>query len=169
MAAHSAELTLGRTFGVTFDHGDEFFTSLSSFCAEHDVKSGYIPLFLGAFTHAKVVGTCHHANAEAPMFDSYVDVDYVETVGAGTIAWNPEQSVIAPHVHLSVGRRLQGATGLTSHLFTATVQFVLELVVVEVVSPLWTRPVQPDLHALNVLRFGTTPEEEPGADSFVQQ
>jgi predicted DNA-binding protein with PD1-like motif len=154
MPARSAELTIGRTFGVTLEHGDEFFTELQRFCQEHGIKYGYIPTFIGAFKHAKIVGTCRHAEANAPMFDSYIDVDFVETVGAGTIAYDPDSDQILPHVHLSVGKRMHGADGLTSHLFEAEVQFLLEMVVVEVIAPAWTRPTNQDLFDLRLLSFG---------------
>lgn len=88
------------------------------------------------------------------MFDSYVDVDFMETVGAGTLAYDPNENKVLPHVHLSVGKRMHGAMGLTSHLFEAEVQFLLEMVVVEVVAPTWTRPKHTDLFDLNLLRFG---------------
>lgn len=56
MRAH--ELTIGRTFGVTFDHGDDFMTALADFCREHDMRQGYIPMFLAGFAEAEIVGTC---------------------------------------------------------------------------------------------------------------
>ena len=154
MAVHSAELTLGRTFGVTFEHGDELMTSLVDFCAEQGIKYGYIPMFIGAFSHAKVAGTCRHADAQAPMFDSHVDVDYAETVGTGTLAYDSETERVSPHIHLSLGKRLHSADGVTSHLFEAKVQFLLEMVVVEVLAPQWTRPVNAELFDLRLLKFG---------------
>ena len=39
----SCELTTDRTFGVTFDHGDDFFPSLTAFCRDHEIRCGYIP------------------------------------------------------------------------------------------------------------------------------
>lgn len=39
MRAH--ELTVGRTFGVTFDHGEDFFEALSTFCRDNGVRQGY--------------------------------------------------------------------------------------------------------------------------------
>ncbi|MGH3859327.1 hypothetical protein [Actinokineospora sp.] len=36
----SHDLTLGRTFGVTFDHGEDFFTALAEFCRTNNVRSG---------------------------------------------------------------------------------------------------------------------------------
>ena len=54
----SHELVAGRTFGVTFDHGDEFFDALRKFCQENGVRQGYIPMFIAGFAEAEVVGTC---------------------------------------------------------------------------------------------------------------
>ena len=34
----ATEVTAGRTFGVTFDHGDDFMTSLARFCHENNVR-----------------------------------------------------------------------------------------------------------------------------------
>src|SRR5580765_1404990 len=103
MPAKSAELTIGRTFGVTLEDGDEFFTSLKQFCVERGVRFGYIPMFIGAFRRARVVGTCDPHEAEATMFDASVELSHVETVGAGTLAWDFENEKLLPHVHLSLG------------------------------------------------------------------
>lgn len=154
MPARSAELQIGRTIGVTMDHGDEFMPTLNQLCEEREIKYGYIPLFIGAFKTATVAGTCQHADAEAPMFDKHVDLDFVEVVGGGTIGFDTDAKKIQPHVHLSLGKRLHSADGITSHLFDATVQFLLEMVVVEVVTPSMTRPPNPDLFNLNLLTFG---------------
>ena len=54
----SAELTLGRTFSVTFEHGKDFFTELKEFCAVNDVKQGYIPFFIAGMSEVELVGTC---------------------------------------------------------------------------------------------------------------
>jgi len=42
----ASELKTGRTFGVTFQHGDEFMACLASFCRENEVRQGHIPTFL---------------------------------------------------------------------------------------------------------------------------
>ena len=44
MRAH--ELTLGRSFGVTFDHGDDFYPALAQFGRDHDIHGGYISSFI---------------------------------------------------------------------------------------------------------------------------
>lgn len=42
----SHELTTGRTFGIAFDHHDDFFDTLTAFCVAKDVRQGYIPMFI---------------------------------------------------------------------------------------------------------------------------
>jgi predicted DNA-binding protein with PD1-like motif len=41
----SAELTIGRTFGVVFDPGEGFFPTLAKFCKDNGIRQGYIPMF----------------------------------------------------------------------------------------------------------------------------
>ncbi|MGH3430123.1 MAG: PPC domain-containing DNA-binding protein [Terriglobales bacterium] len=154
MGIHAAELTIGRTFGVAFGHGDDFFAELSEFCADKGIRYGYIPLFLGAFRQATIVGTCQEHDADIPMF-SHVDVEAVETLGGGTLAYDGELRKVLPHVHLSVGKRLDGSVAYTSHLIEAQVQFTTEMVIVEVISPEWSRLAVPALFDLNLLRFGS--------------
>ncbi len=42
---------------------------------------------------------------------------------------------VAPHIHVSVGLKALSATGYTSHLLDAKVQFLIEILVIEVTSP----------------------------------
>jgi predicted DNA-binding protein with PD1-like motif len=153
MTARAAQFVSTRSFGVVFDHGADFFSSLAQVCRDNNIRQGYIPVFVGAFSYVKVAGTCTDMDPQLPMFDSFVESEFVETVGGGTIAWDAETESISPHVHLSVGKRMHGAEGITSHLFEATVQFTLELVVVEVIGPRWTRKVDPDVYDLRLLTF----------------
>jgi predicted DNA-binding protein with PD1-like motif len=37
----SHELTLGRSFGVALDHGEDFFAALGDFCRTNRVRQGY--------------------------------------------------------------------------------------------------------------------------------
>jgi hypothetical protein len=34
----SHQLTVGRSFGVVFDHGEDFYSTLAEFCRSHDVR-----------------------------------------------------------------------------------------------------------------------------------
>jgi len=151
----ATQLSIGRTFGVVFDHGEDFFESLSGFCAEQGIRSGYIPMFLGGFSSVELVGSCEPiADPDAPVWSS-VSVECVEALGVATLAWDEDRDRLAPHVHLSVGLKGQAAQGRTSHLLGATVQFVSELLVVEVLAPVMTRPAQPQLYDVPLLTFGS--------------
>ncbi|MCD9141458.1 PPC domain-containing DNA-binding protein [Streptomyces albireticuli] len=151
MRAH--ELTIGRTFGVTFDHGEDFFEALTAFCREHGVRQGYIPSFIGAFAEAEIVGACEKLeNPDAPVW-SKTYVTNVEVFGAGTLAHDPQTGAILPHIHVSAGLKAHSADGRTSHLLSAKIQFLSELLVVEVVAPNMTRPRNPDMYDVPLLTF----------------
>jgi predicted DNA-binding protein with PD1-like motif len=150
---HSRPLTLGRTFGVVFDHGDDFLPTLLRFCEENDVRQAYLPGFLGAFGSAGLIGACEPpADPEAPIW-TRKQLEHVEAIGSGTVAVNPATGELAPHVHVATGMRYNNATGHTSHLLDATVQFVIELLVIEVTEPTILRVPHPDLYDIPVLKL----------------
>jgi hypothetical protein len=69
----SHELTTGRTFGIAFDHDDDFFDTLTEFCTANNVRQGYIPMFIAEFAEAEIVArsnsTClfHIRNSSASL------------------------------------------------------------------------------------------------------
>lgn len=133
-------LIIGRTFGVAFDDGEDFLPQLGAFCAEYGIRSAYIPMFLGGFHAVQLVGTCDPIDdPSAPVWDA-TEYTMLEALGSGTIAWDEESNVLAPHIHVAVGLKGQVAEGRTSHLLGGRVQFISELFVVEVVDPPMTRP-----------------------------
>jgi predicted DNA-binding protein with PD1-like motif len=149
----SHELTIGRTFAVAFDHGDDFFPALSAFCRENGVQQGYIPFFIAGFAEVKIVGTCEKLDdPQAPVW-SHVHLTNAEAVGAGTVAYNPETEEIEPHIHVAVGLKERSATGHTSHLLHARVQFLTEMVFVEVTAPTMQRQRNPQLYDVPLLTF----------------
>ena len=149
----SRELTTGRAFGVTFDHGDDFFKTLSKFCQENDVRQGYIPMFLAGFAEAEIVGTCEKLeDPKAPMW-SKVHLENAEALGCGTLAYDDEHDQVLPHIHTTLGLKGHSATGHTSHLLSARVQFLVEMLVVEVVDPRMRRLRDPQLYDIPLLRF----------------
>jgi predicted DNA-binding protein with PD1-like motif len=106
----SRELTIGRTFGVTFDHGDDFFDTLIAFCQSKDIRQGYIPMFLAGFEEAEIVGTSEKLeDPNAPVW-SKVHLENVEAVGCGTIAYDAGNDHLLPHIHTSLGIKDHGAT-----------------------------------------------------------
>lgn len=150
----SHELTLGRTFGVVFDHGDDFFPALAQFCRTNNVQQGYIPFFLAGFATVKIVGTCEQLeDPQAPVW-SHVYLTNVEAHGGGTVAYNPDDDSIRPHIHISVGLKEHSATGHTSHLLDAKIQFLTEMVFVEILRPTMRRHRNPDLYDVPLLTYG---------------
>jgi predicted DNA-binding protein with PD1-like motif len=149
----SHPFTIGRTFGVAFDHGDDFFSALAEFCKANDVRQGYIPTFIAGFAHVKVVGSCQQLeDPNAPVW-SHVYLTNAEAHGSGTVAYDPDTDSIAPHIHVSVGLKEHSATGHTSHLLEARVQFLTEMVFVEVIEPDLRRRRDPGLYDVPLLRF----------------
>ncbi|GAB3838502.1 PPC domain-containing DNA-binding protein [Kribbella italica] len=150
---HAAELTMGRTFAVRFDHGEDFFTSLATFCEHHGVRQGFIPMFIAGLRQVELVGTCERvAEPEAPVWSS-VRLESVEAFGGGTLAYDADADAVVPHIHVSVGLKHQSATAHTSHLLSAEVQFLTEMYVVEVAGPTMSRVRLADLYDVPQLLF----------------
>jgi predicted DNA-binding protein with PD1-like motif len=148
----ASELKAGRTFGVTFDHGDDFMSSLASFCRANGVRQGYIPMFLAGLAEADIVGTCEKLeDPQAPVWTK-VHVTNVEAMGCGTIARDDGDGIL-PHIHVAVGLKEHSATAHMSHLLSAKVQFLTEMLIVEILGPEMTRPRKPDLYGVPLLTF----------------
>jgi hypothetical protein len=72
---HAAEVAPGRTFAVRFDHGEDFYTALNDFCRTHDIRQGFIPMFIAGLRNVDL------------------HLEYVEAIGDVTIpAGTPEAS-----------------------------------------------------------------------------
>lgn len=150
----SHDLTPGRMIGVVFDHGDDFFTALADACRAHDIKQGYIPMFIAGLSSAKIVGTCQRLdNPDAPVW-THVDLTNVEALGGGTIAWDDTNRKILPHIHITAGLKEHSATAHTSHLLDATVQFLTEMLIIEIDSPAMRRLPNADLYDVPQLHLG---------------
>ncbi|GAB2803564.1 PPC domain-containing DNA-binding protein [Streptomyces daliensis] len=139
--------------------GEDFMTGLTAFCAEREVRSGSLS-FIGGFRNARLVGSCTPLkNPEAPLWDD-VSVDYLEVFGGGTLAWDTEENVLAPHIHVAAGIKGASAEGRVSHLLEATVQFICEITVVEFTGdggePPLTRRRAPELYNVPLLSFATS-------------
>ncbi|MFF5085490.1 PPC domain-containing DNA-binding protein [Actinoplanes sp. NPDC000266] len=151
----SREATIGRSIVVAFDHGDDFFSSLRQACQDHHIQSAYIPIFVACLSSVDLVGTCQRLDdSQVPVWDT-VQLRNVEAVGGGTLAYDDTTGQIAPHLHVAVGLKELSATGYTSHLLDATVQFLTELVIVEITDPFLHRRTAPELYDVPLLRFGT--------------
>ncbi|MET8800836.1 PPC domain-containing DNA-binding protein [Nocardia sp. NPDC004568] len=159
MRAH--ELRLGRSFGLVFDHGDDFYTALDEFCRTHHIRQGYIPSFIAGFSEVDLVGACDRLDDPAAPVWSKVHLRNVEAFGGGTLAYAPDSGELKPHIHVAIGLKEHAASGYTSHLLGATVQFLTEMLVIEVLTPDMTRKPQSDLYNVPLLRFDTAPGHGP--------
>ncbi|MFF3356792.1 PPC domain-containing DNA-binding protein [Streptomyces sp. NPDC002917] len=152
----ATEIRTGRKFALAIDHGEDFFTALGTFCRDNAVQAGHIPTFIGGFSTARLVGCCGPLkHPERPLWEE-IEVETLEVLGTGTLAWDAENGCVAPHIHVSAGIKAASADGRTSHLLGGTVQFVTELIVEEIVSPALTRPRVPALYNVPLLTFGDT-------------
>ncbi|HKX31984.1 MAG TPA: PPC domain-containing DNA-binding protein [Blastocatellia bacterium] len=149
----STELKLGRTFAVNFEHGKDFFEELREFCAKNEVKQGYIPMFIAGLSEVELVGACEKLEDENAPVWSKVYLRHVEAVGGGTLAFDTEHNQIYPHIHISVGLKGQSANGYTSHLLSGKVEFLVEMIVVEVLSPDFRRIKNESLYDIPLLTF----------------
>jgi predicted DNA-binding protein with PD1-like motif len=155
----AAELTLGRAFGVSFDHGEDFLESFAEFCADHQVRQGFVPSFIAGLAEARIVGACDKLeDPDAPVW-SAVHLTNVEAFGGGTFT-HLDDGTFSPHIHITVGEKARSASASTSHLLAARVQFLTEMLVLEVLAPSMTRERNPDLYDVPLLAFGrsSTPQ-----------
>jgi predicted DNA-binding protein with PD1-like motif len=115
-------------------------------------------MFIAGLSTAEIVGTCERlADPNAPVW-SKVHLTNVEALGGGTLAYDESTDTVLPHVHITVGLKAHSATGHTSHLLAATVQFLTEMVIVEITAPALRRVRQPDLYDVPLLQFGPAGE-----------
>ncbi|MFG1897618.1 PPC domain-containing DNA-binding protein [Micromonospora zamorensis] len=150
----SHDLTPGRMIGVTFDHGEDFFTALADACRANGIRHAYIPVFIAGFSTVEIVGTCQRLDdPQAPVWDR-VHLTNVEALGGGTIAYDDAHDQSAPHIHISVGLKEHSATGHTSHLLAATVQFLTETLIIEIAAPVMRRIPEASLYDVPLLRIG---------------
>lgn len=155
------QIVVGRQIVVVLEHGEDFYAGLAEACAKEGIQSGYIPSFVGGFRTARLVGDCKPLeNPDAPLWED-VQVEHLEALGGGTLAWDTEKDQLAPHIHVAAGIKDASADGRVSHLLGATVQFICEIPVVEAVGtkagPALTRSRDPQLFGgeVPILGFGT--------------
>lgn len=149
----SAELKIGRSFGVVFEHGKDFFAELGEFCRTNGVRQGYIPMFIAAFKEAEIAGACARLEDPAAPVWSKVYVENIEVIGAGTLTYDEAEDRLEPHIHVSLGERTRSARALTSHLFRAEIQFLAELMVIEVLEPKIERVMNRNLYNIMLMSF----------------
>ena len=149
----SAEVSTGRRIAVVLHSGDDVLESIAAVCAEHGIRQGYIPLFLGAFRSVRFIASqVPGIDPEPPLKDS-VSVTYAEGVGSGSISWDAATGAPHVHLHVAIGVKDTGATGFAGHVLEATTHYVAELVIDEVLSPEMVREPDELAHGLPNLTF----------------
>lgn len=149
----SSECGFGRSFLISMSDGEDFFEELSRFCLDNEVSSAIVVSFIAGFSHVRIVGTCDKVeDRRAPLWDA-VYLENVEAIGAGTIARNDSNDTVSPHIHVSVGQKERGAAGYTSHLLEAKVQFLVEMLILEVATPRLSRVRNGALYNVPLLAF----------------
>lgn len=148
------DLTIGRTFGVTFDHDEDFLAAVGEACRANGIRQGYIPMFIAGFAEARIVGTCERLDDPVAPVQSSVYLTNTEVLGGGTLAYDPGEDRVMPHIHITAGLKAHSATGHTSHLLSARVQLLTEMVIVEIREPEMRRLPRPGPYRVPILRFG---------------
>lgn len=149
----SRQIRTGRRFCITFDHGREFISELEAFCRSNQVRQGYLPIFIAGFKDVELVEKNDNlGSADGPVW-STIRLTDVEAVGGGIVAWDEQQKRILPHLHVSVGLKDRSAAAHTSHLLSATVQFVSEIIFVEIVEPQLRRFNDPERFNISFLKW----------------
>lgn len=116
-------------------------------------------MLIAGFWEVDIVGTCGRLDdLQAPVW-SAVHLTNVEVVGAGTVTYDQAKDEILPHIHVTVGLKQHSATAHTSHLLSATVQLLSEMLIIEVTSPTMRRRTNPDLYNVPQLHFGVDATE----------
>jgi predicted DNA-binding protein with PD1-like motif len=111
-------------------------------------------MFIAGLSSADIVGTCQRLDdPAAPVWDK-VQLTNVEALGGGTLAYDEATDTISPHIHITVGLKEHSATAHTSHLLGATVQFLTEMIIVEIAGPAMRRHRNPDLYDVPQLNVG---------------
>lgn len=93
------EVTMGRSFILKFDHGDDFLEELKSFIKEKGIYAGTIQ-FIGALKKAGVV--VGPEKDELPPTPIWQKIEKAhEVAGIGTIFWEKDEPKV--HIHASAG------------------------------------------------------------------
>lgn len=93
------EATIGRTFILKFEHGDDLLEELKSFIKEKEIYAGTIQ-FIGALKKAVVVvGPEKDELPPTPIREKIKNAS--EVAGIGTIFWEEDEPKV--HIHASAG------------------------------------------------------------------
>ena len=147
----SSEITAGRRIIVVLQPGDDVLPSIVEACDQHGISQGYLPVFLGAFATVTLIATAEPILDEDAPLPLSVTHRNTEGTGSGTLV--SVDGVLVPHVHIAVGAKGQSGAAYAGHLLGATVQYVTEVVIEEVLEPLFDKRADAAAHGLANLWF----------------
>lgn len=122
---HYTEGSIGRVFLLKFDHGEDFQSSVLTFCREKNIRAGQI-LFQGALKESEVVvGPKDLSVPPEPMWKHFNDGR--EVLGFGTLFWHENDPSV--HMHSVCSRGEHSFIGCIRK--QAEVYLVIEAVITE--------------------------------------
>ncbi len=150
---HTTTVTTGRRLAVALEPGDDVLPSLAEACRAHHISQAVIVTCSGAFRRMRLIATHGEVgpDQDEPMQDS-VEVTFVEGIGSGTVA-TMDDGTLSVHLHAAVGIRADGGAAVAGHVLEAESQYVVEVVMDEVLSPTLTRVASEATRGVPALRF----------------
>ena len=150
----SAQIALGRRLVVALEPGEEVLASIAALCEEHQFLAAVVPVFFGAFTQVALIGTREPVADENSPLPRSETVEWVEGLGAATVAAGGEGSGLVVHLHAAVGRKSAGAAAYAGHVLSAVTHYTAEILIEEVLGPPVRRSPDPAAYGIPTLRFG---------------
>lgn len=141
----------GRTVLAVLEPGDGVLEGLAEACSRFGIENAVIPVFLGAFSELAFIGAAEPPLDEDEPMTSVTVVRNCEGLGSGTVTSGPEGPQI--HLHASVGAKGESARATAGHVLRGTVQYPVEVVITEVLSPALSRRPNDRARGIPTLHF----------------
>ncbi len=158
----TAELTVGRRLAIALEPGDDVLTSLASACRAHGLSQAVVVTCSGAFRRVRLIATTGDGgpDPDEPLAD-HVDVTFVEGTGSGTVTTDAAGE-LSVHLHAAVGVRTEAGAAYAGHVLEAEAQYVVEIVLDEVLSPRMSRVASEATRGVPAWTFETPSTPLPG-------
>ncbi len=149
----TAELTVGRRLALALEPGDDVLASVEAACRDHGISQGVVVSCTGAFRKVRLIATAGEAgpDQETPMTD-HVDVAYLEGIGSGTVVSSAD-GAMSVHLHVAAGVRADAGRACAGHLLAGEAQYVVEIVIDEVLDPPMDRVATADTYGVPAWTF----------------
>lgn len=127
--------TVGRTFVVRFDHGDDFHGELLTLIKKENIRNGWFHCIGGLLEADVVIGPKEPTMPPEPIWQEVRSPR--ELLGTGSILWD-EHDEPKIHLHTSLGDHGTAMTVCTRK--GTKVYLIVELYIVEIIGFNATRP-----------------------------